>query len=239
MKRNNKTLAESKNGSNEIGKVFDDMSDQYTDIMDHMVPWYRKLLASMLEYLPKDFKPNRILDLGCGNGNVSRASMVLFPDAQHHLVDASDDMIGLCQKKFSGSSNTYEHNLFQELEFEPDTYDLVMAGFSLHHLNATEKEQFFANLYPAMTNKGIITCADLFINKDAVEHEQLLKEWKAFVYSSGKTKEDWDWLLDHYDAYDRPSDYLDQRQWLTNAGFTRVELSWNDGHWGCYHAYCN
>jgi len=221
----------------EIGQVFDEMSEQYTDIMDHMVPHYRKLIASMLEYLPANFKPEQILDLGCGNGNVSGVSMALFPEAQHQLVDASDEMISLCQKRFAESSNTYEQNIFQDLRLAPDTYDLVLAGFSLHHLKAEEKEQFFKNLCPSMTEKGVFACADLFVNKDDDEHDQILKEWKSFTFESGKTQEDWDWVMDHYAAYDQPNNYSNQRKWLLKAGFERVELSWNEKNWGCFHAY--
>lgn len=224
------------NHSDRIGQVFDEMSDQYTDIMDHMVPHYRKLIATMFDHLPADFKPERILELGCGNGNVSAQSTALFPDAKHHLVDASDEMIQLCKERFADLSITYEQNLFQNLQLPPDTYDLVIAGFSLHHLEAEEKAEFFVKLCPAMTSTGIFTCADLFVNKDSEEHDQLLEDWKAFLYNSGRTRDDWDWLVDHYNKYDRPSAYSDQQNWLSRAGFTNVELSWSDGHWGCYHA---
>jgi len=221
----------------EIGHVFDEMSEQYTDIMEQMVPHYRKLITSMLELLPENFEPVRVLDLGCGNGNVSTLSMALFPNAQHHLVDASEDMIAACKERFKGRPATYEQCLFQQLEMKSDTYDLVLAGFSLHHLEADEKEQFFKRLYPSMTDQGVFTCADLFINKEDKEHNHLLKEWQMFVFSTGRTIEDWDWLADHYGAYDRPDKYRDQESWLLNAGFERVELSWNKGHWGCLHAY--
>ncbi len=223
----------------EIGQVFDEMSDKYTDIMDHMVPHYRKLIASMLECLPAGFKPLRILDLGCGNGNVSAVSMALFPGAHHHLVDASEEMIGLCKTRFEGRSISYEHNLFQNLEYIPGTYDLVLAGFSLHHLDAGGKRKFFTELFPGLTEIGVLACADLFINKESEEHRHLLNDWNSFAFASGKTQEDWDWVMDHYDAYDRPSAFNDQQKWLTKAGFVHVELSWNAGHWGCFHAYKN
>jgi tRNA (cmo5U34)-methyltransferase len=224
-------------GTSEIGRVFDEMSNQYTDIMDQMVPHYRKLITSMLELLPANFHPVRVLDLGCGNGNVSTLSMVLFPNAKHHLVDASEDMISACNERFKGRSATYEQCLFQSMELKADTYDLVIAGFSLHHLETNEKKLFFNRLFPAMTKQGIFTCADLFINKEDEEHEMLLKAWQKFVFSKGRSIEDWDWLINHYDAYDRPNKYADQEDWLLNAGFARVELSWSDGHWGCFHAY--
>ncbi len=230
-------LVKNEGQSAEIGQVFNEMSDQYTDIMDEMVPHYRRLISSMLEYLPADFKPDKILDLGCGNGNVCELSMVRFPDAEYHLVDASDDMIQLCKTRFSGHSMTYEQNLFQHLNLPSDTYDLVLAGFSLHHLNAEEKVLFFASLLPSLSAEGIFTCADLFVNKNSVEHEQLLSEWNTFATAPGKSREDWDWVKSHYETYDKPDEYMAQRSWLLEAGFRDVKLSWNEGHWGCYHAF--
>ena len=97
----------------------------------------------------------------------------------------------------------------------------MLAGFSLHHLNAEEKQQFFVNLFPAMTEQGIFACADLFVNKDSEEHEQVLNDWKKFIFSTGTPPEDWDWLMDHYSAYDRPSRYSDQELWLLKAGFAQ------------------
>ena len=220
-----------------IGHVFDEMSDRYTDVMDSMVPHYRKLSKSMLGLLPEPFNPEKVLDLGCGNGNVSMLSTTLYPHAHHHLVDASEEMIQLCKKRFSGTPMTYDQNFFQSLQLSPNTYDLVLAGFSLHHLTAGEKELFFANLCPALTTKGIFACADLFLNKESAEHEQFLVDWKTFVINSGKSNADWNWLFDHYGKYDIPSTYSDHRNWLIKAGFNRVELSWNDGFWGCLHAY--
>jgi hypothetical protein len=77
----------------------------------------------------------------------------------------------------------------------------------------------------------------LYINKDHDELVLLLAEWKQFVFSSGRNAEDWDWLMDHYNTYDHPSTFSDQREWLLKAGFSNVVLSWSRGPWGCYHAY--
>ena len=223
--------------STEIGRVFDEMSGEYTSIMDQMVPHYRKVITSMVSELPQGFVPANILDLGCGNGNVTAITRVVFPAAHYHLVDASSEMLETCRLRFNDSEIKYENALFQELDLPDDSYDLVLAGFSFHHLEGTEKLDLFHKLNKAIRPGGALACADLFVDKDSPEHEALLAQWHDFSLASGRTEEDWAWLLDHYDKYDRPNAFETQLVWLNKAGFDPVRLTWNDGHWGCFHAF--
>ena len=221
----------------DIGQVFDEIADGYTSLMEDMVPHYRELITAMLSYLPQGFTPGRILDLGCGNGNVTAMCRVLYPEATYHLVDASAEMIGRCKARFGSKGMTYEQQFFQAMELQPDTYDLMIAGFSFHHVPAGEKQQLFAALHPALTEQGVLTSADLFINKDDEPyHSEVIEQWRVFSFSNGRTQEDWDWVMEHYADYDRPSAFMDQKEWLEEAGFSKVTLSWNDGAWGCFHA---
>ncbi|MDX1477646.1 MAG: methyltransferase domain-containing protein [Saprospiraceae bacterium] len=222
----------------DIGQVFDEIADGYTSLMEDMVPHYRQLITAMLSFLPKGFRPQRIMDLGCGNGNVTAMCKHVYPTAQYHLVDASSEMIERCKQRFGTTGMTYHRAFFQDLTPESSAYDLMIAGFSFHHVPAEEKRTLFKTLYPAISANGVLTSADLFVNKDDEPfHSQVIEHWKRFSFSNGRTQEDWDWVMDHYDAYDRPSAFADQKTWLLEAGFARVELSWHDGPWGCLHAY--
>jgi len=221
----------------DIGKVFDEMAEAYTNIMDDMVPHYRTLITSMFEFLPKGFDPHNILELGCGNGNITAVCRAIYPDAQYHLVDASAEMIYQCKKRFGSERIQYEKNFFQNLELEADKYDLMIAGFSLHHVPGPEKRALFINLHPALASGGVLTTSDLFVNKeDEPHHSEVMGQWRTFIMDNGRTDEDWVWIMDHYQKYDRPSAYADQKEWLKVAGFSAVYLSWNDRSWGCFHA---
>ena len=127
--------------------------------------------------------------------------------------------------------------MFQDLDLQGSAYDLVLAGFSLHHLESEDKKGLFRTLQSAIGSGGVFACADLFVDKQSDEHEALLAEWENFSLGSGRSKEDWEWLMDHYNRYDRPDAFDDQREWLLEAGFSTVSMSWNQGHWGCFHAF--
>jgi tRNA (cmo5U34)-methyltransferase len=220
----------------DIGNVFDEMSGEYTDIMDSMVPHYRKLLTSLVEYLPQDFAPRSILELGCGNGNATHLISSRFPGVPLHLVDASEEMLAQCAERHRHLAFlTFEQSFFQELILNPETYDLVVAGVSLHHLDHNEKKDFFPAVYSCLKPGGYFTCCDLFINKEDPEHASFLEEWKIFIENNGAPK-NWDWLMDHYGKYDKPTAYSDQERWLLEAGFSSAIQCWNFDYWGCFQA---
>ena len=37
--------------------------------------------------------------------------------------------------------------------------------------------------------------------------------------------------MEHYEAFDKPTDYLDQIEWMRNAGFTNIEIPFKEEYW--------
>lgn len=216
---------------NNIALEFNDFSKNYTKDMIACVPHYLELLSSFVNCLPEKFKPKSILDLGCGNGNVSALLMQKFPDATYTLVDASSEMINLCRKQFSSYNVIYVNNYFRDFSFIIDKYELVVAGFSLHHCDEVEKQSIFNNIYKSLKKGGVFSYSDLMISKTNPEHEELLSEWEKFVNKSFPDGEKWTWIMEHYEAFDKPTDYNMQIDYLRNAGFHNVETLFRKGYW--------
>ena len=199
--------------------------------MIRCVPHYEKLMSFFTEYLPKTFSPNNILDLGCGNGNVTSRLLQLFPESNFTLLDASQEMINLCKKQFKDYNVEYVESYFKDYKFKDNHFDLITAGFSLHHCDSEEKKILFRSINRSLKKGGIFSCSDLMINKNKPEHLVLLKKWKSFVYESFPDGEKWEWLMEHYDAFDNPDDYNDQIKWLNEAGFKDVRLPTKENWW--------
>ena len=214
-----------------LAAEFDRFSDNYTEDMIRCVPHYQRLLCSISDSLPEDLRASRILDLGCGNGNVTALLLEKFPEAAYTLLDASPDMLELCRQRFSGKNITCVRSYFRDYTFPENYFDLITACFSLHHSDSEEKRWIFPRLFVALKPGGIFTCSDLMINKGTTEHEELIREWEAFVNANHSDGEKWAWLAEHYEAYDRPDDYVDQESWLLNAGFHNVGVKWRAGNW--------
>ena len=215
----------------DIALEFNEFSKNYTDDMIRCVPKYLELLSGFTRYLPPDFQPQRILDLGCGNGNVTSLLTKKFSEAAFDLVDASEEMLELCRKQFRNYKVRYHHSYFKDFHFVQRTYDLIVAGFSLHHCSDAERQSVFKKIYQSLKHGGLFAYTDLMISKKNPDHIQLLKDWGDFVNSNFPDGDKWDWVMEHYKVYDNPTDYDIQLDWLKKAGFKKIQISFQDGYW--------
>ncbi|MCB7480823.1 class I SAM-dependent methyltransferase [Christiangramia sediminis] len=214
-----------------IALEFNEFSKNYTNDMIGCAPHYLQLVESFVKYFPENFNPGSVLDLGCGNGNISSQLVPYFPNATYTLVDASTEMINLCRHKFKDHNFIYHNNYFKDFSFNKDSYDLIVAGFSLHHLEDKEKQSIFKDIYSSLKQGGIFSYSDLMISKTNPEHPKILEEWHSFVNISFPDGEKWKWIMEHYDAFDKPTDYNIQIEWMKNAGFDDIQILYNQGYW--------
>ena len=219
-----------------LADEFDRFSDNYTEDIIRIVPHYLRLLSSHSKCLPDNFCAAKILDLGCGNGNVTALLLEKFPDAEYTLLDASPEMLAICRERFPGVNMNCVRSYFRDYTFPEDYYDLIAANFSLHHLNSGEKQWIFPLLCRALKQGGIFTCSDMMITRNSPEHERLVEEWRTFINASYPDGEKWAWMAEHHDAYDWPDDYADQKTWLHSAGFSHVDANWRAGYWVSFSA---
>jgi tRNA (cmo5U34)-methyltransferase len=88
-----------------VTSFYDQLSSEYTELIAKCVPRYDEMLYNLFCYLPADFKPQRILDLGCGTGNLTALILAKFPDAEIYALDISPEILKKCQERFKGNTN--------------------------------------------------------------------------------------------------------------------------------------
>jgi len=214
-----------------IASEFNEFSVNYTRDMIACVPHYLELISAFTKDLASTFVPKKLLDLGCGNGNTTAEVVKRFPNTEYELIDASQKMIDLCKHRFREYSITYTTSYFKDFTFDEECYDMITAGFSLHHCDSEEKKNLFRIIRKGLKEGGIFGMSDLMINKNTVEHSQLLNDWKTFVSKSYPDNEMWEWLMEHYNEFDKPDHYQDQIDWLTDAGFNNINIVFQEDHW--------
>jgi tRNA (cmo5U34)-methyltransferase len=217
--------------ANTIALEFNDFSKNYTHDMIGCVPHYLALISSFSNQFPTNFNPTSILDLGSGNGNVTAQLLTYFPEATFTLVDASAEMIALCRNQFKDYTIIYVNTYFKDFVFEEENYDFVVAGFSLHHCDDTEKKMLFKKIHTCLKKGGLFSYSDLMISKTNPDHEMLLTKWKEFVNHNFSDGKKWAWLLEHYEAFDKPTDYMLQLEWMKNAGFFDIKIPFQNEYW--------
>ncbi|KAJ7224545.1 S-adenosyl-L-methionine-dependent methyltransferase [Mycena pura] len=87
--------------------------------------------------------PSKILDLGCGSGAWAIQAATQFPEAEVHALDISP----LPDRILPSNIHFHLADLSQELNFEPETFDIVHSRFVMCHvLNGKEVIERVARL---------------------------------------------------------------------------------------------
>ncbi len=120
-----------------------------------MVPFYHANISEAVAKANYDFnKPSTILELGCGFGSATIPILQLFPNARLIASELSVPMLSILKeiiaKQVVGKNYALMQLNAEELDFVPNSLDMVIGAAILHHLFTPENviEQCYKVLKP-------------------------------------------------------------------------------------------
>ncbi|MBL0336671.1 MAG: class I SAM-dependent methyltransferase [Chitinophagaceae bacterium] len=96
----------------------------------------------------------RILDLGCGPGNITRYLLTKNPGYKILGFDIAPNMIKLAKQNNPGAS--FQVMDIREIGKMEAEYDGIICGFSLPYLSPEESLQLISDTYDLLTEKGVL-----------------------------------------------------------------------------------
>ncbi len=100
------------------------------------------------------------LDLGCGDGFMGYYVFEMFPESKGVFLDVSHEMI----KKAEAKINSFQAEFFVGDFNHPEwikslpgnmKFDLVVSGYSIHHIENEEKKRLYQQIYELLNPYGI------------------------------------------------------------------------------------
>jgi ubiquinone/menaquinone biosynthesis C-methylase UbiE len=172
-------------------------------------PWRDTAYNHLMELVPAS--PSRVLDLGCGDGQVVGRVVEAYPDVTAIAADFSPEMLGRARERFAAtpSVSVVEHNLDVPLPEEWGAFDAVVSAFAIHHVVDERKRVLYGEIFDHLEPGGAFCNLEHVASPTPKLHE-------AFLHSIGQTLED-----------DDPSNKLApvdvQLSWLREIGFEQVD----------------
>jgi tRNA (cmo5U34)-methyltransferase len=188
-----------------------DHAQAYLEKRKH-IPRRAEGYAALLEFVPEH--ATRVLDLGCGDGEVVGRVLDARPDAEAIAADFSAEMLSRVRERFAGSTRVtvVEHDLDVPLPSEWGTFDVVVSAFAIHHVVDERKRALYAEVYDRVRPGGAFVNLEHVASPTRELHE-------AFLATIGTAPGD-----------DDPSNQLssveDQLGWLRDIGFVQVDCHW-------------
>jgi ubiquinone/menaquinone biosynthesis C-methylase UbiE len=214
---------------------FGSMAESYDSLIHRAVPRYDEMIARQLDYLPGN--PRRVLELGCGTGNLSLQLAKTFPRADLTLVDGSAEMISLVRSRIgesrsdSSSRVAYVEARFEALDLRVGSFDLVVSSISLHHVK--DKAALYRRIRAFVTAGGRFCFADQIRGEPESNHRVNWDHWLDFCRQPGNcTQDEIQSLLDHAAAHDHYAPLSEHIALLSAAGFTEIDCVWRNWMWG-------
>ncbi|MBE0662817.1 MAG: class I SAM-dependent methyltransferase [Bacteroidales bacterium] len=137
-------------------KHFDTLGDNY----DEFLRYSRHSIEGVLNKLHKYIQISKVdvLDIGSGNGRISREIVKRYPNSSVTLLDNSKNLLEIAGKSLK-SLNIPTKMLELDLNYldniRGEKYDLIICSFILQ--NVVNLEQFFLNISRLLENNGVGT----------------------------------------------------------------------------------
>ena len=128
---------------------------------------YDRHLVRLLSVTPRD----RILDLGCGTGVLTRMiADRLDPAAGGESIgiDAAGKMIAVARKKRSSATCRFEAMAAEALTFADESFDAVVSSLFFHHVQLDLKERALAEAHRVLRPGGRLVIADMHVPTTAM-----------------------------------------------------------------------
>jgi len=209
------------------------MADSYDSLIARAVPRYQEMTDRLAGYLPAHSA--RILDLGCGTGNLTLRLAADHAAAAITAVDAAPEMTALTARRMAEvgvrARLTTMTQRFEDLSFPPGSFDLVTSCISLHHVR--DKADLYRRIHGWLAPGGTLRFADQLRGGTDAIHAINWARWLEFCALPGHcTAEEIRSLVEHAAAHDHYTPLQEHFELLGRAGFGDLDCVWRNWIWG-------
>ncbi|MBN1594700.1 class I SAM-dependent methyltransferase [candidate division FCPU426 bacterium] len=218
----------------------------YVDHADIFIPERRRLYGVVKSYFEAFCTAGavRALDLGCGDGALSRAIGGEDGRVSWVLLDGSESMLGKAQENFAGRVQVV-HVSFQELiSRQPDLggFDFICSALAIHHLTWREKSVLFKYCHQALNPGGCLAVVDVVLAPAGGLEHWYLQRWRKWIEEKALAAGRENVFGNIPDTYKQgpentPDTLAVQLAAMEEAGFAEVDVFYKQGIFSVFGGY--
>lgn len=154
----------------------------YIYAMGRMGPRNDDIGASMAKWLKDnypDFKPKKILDMGCSVGHSTLAWAEYFPEAEVHALDVGAPVLRYAHARAEalGVKVHYHQMNAEKLDFYSDEFDIVTGSILMHETSISASKRIFKESHRVMKKGGVMLMGETPPYKDLDTYDAFMLDW--------------------------------------------------------------
>lgn len=122
----------------------------YYDSFAKLVNPFRRRLIQQANIQPGQ----RVLDVGCGTGLLTRMVKQFVPEARVTGLDGDEEVLRIARDKSRGAEIQWDHALVFDMPYPDNSFDAVVSSFVTHHLTSEEKARAFKEVHRVLRPDG-------------------------------------------------------------------------------------
>ena len=150
-----------------------DRVDRYLTRIGGLVPRAagEEVLVSVLPDSPRS-----VLDLGCGDGRLAALVLERRPNVESVVaVDSSPAMLNHARERFDRDHRVHVREWSLDDPLTPlGSFDVIVAGFSIHHVEDQRKRDLFSEIADQLSNDGVFANLEVVASATPELHRQFL-----------------------------------------------------------------
>ncbi|MCI5867861.1 MAG: class I SAM-dependent methyltransferase [Methanosphaera sp.] len=205
---------------------FNNAAEEYDSQINKTVLCYDDMLDALVNAIPDEKENPRILDLGCGTGNVSLRILEKFPNAKITCFDISDKMIEHAKEKLQDYDVEFVIGDFTIIDII-DKYDVIVSSLALHHIKTDdEKKHMYHHIYEALDEGGVFYNADVIKANSNYNAKLNHKIENEYMQSKQLPEDEMQNYHDKRDDNDHPATLMTHLRLLQEVGFKEIDVIW-------------
>lgn len=139
-------------------------------------------IAHYLRLKYPNFKPKRILDLGCTTGANLFPYQSAFPDAELYGVDVGAPVLryGHARAESRGITAHFSQQNAESMDFEDGKFDLVVSSFFFHEIAVPSTKKILKEINRVLAKGGVTIHMELPPSAHADPYYNFFLDWDAY-----------------------------------------------------------
>jgi tRNA (cmo5U34)-methyltransferase len=208
-----------------IKEHFEKEAAVFDKLFFKVVPRYNEMIQTVVEAAPFHRKDRlKIIDLGCGTGNLAQKIVTAYPNAQITCIDMAENMLKMAKTKLGKQRNiSFWLGDIRDFDYS-GKYDMILSSLVLHHIEKKDKPKFYRKLFNALRDGGVFYTIDIFLSPSSHLQKIYMDKWKIFMKTNGLPMKKINEMIARHQREDRPVVFEDELSIVRKAGFKCVDV---------------